>query len=234
MTGQEASWTISPISSSAWSEETPSPTSATSGCSRAVTAPISLTSISRAITSWPRPATTWASSSSRSRRSLAIRTRRCRKSLSVLSIRGPRWWESEPHGRLKGAIDGRSVGRRIGGLGDRRARPPPPGRRPERAARPHPPRPLDRCRLGVGKDVVRGLALKESLELLLVDRLVFDKYCCDRVQLRLVFEEHLGGASVCVLDQTVDLLVDLLRHLLGVGGRGSELAPEKRLVRVGS
>ena len=46
ITGQEASWTISPIRSSAWSEERPSPTSATSGCALIV-APTSFTSTSR-------------------------------------------------------------------------------------------------------------------------------------------------------------------------------------------
>src|SRR5579872_4632411 len=62
--------------SRACSDERPSPTSATSGCSLAVTAATSRTSTSRAITSCPSPATTWASSSSRSRRSFAIRTRK--------------------------------------------------------------------------------------------------------------------------------------------------------------
>lgn len=51
----------------------PSPRSATSGRSRAVTAPTSLTSISCAMTSWPRAATTGATSARRSVRSLAIR-----------------------------------------------------------------------------------------------------------------------------------------------------------------
>jgi len=58
ITGQEASRTISDINSSACSEESPSPTSATSGCTCAVTEAISLTSTSRAITSWPSRITT--------------------------------------------------------------------------------------------------------------------------------------------------------------------------------
>jgi hypothetical protein len=54
ITGQAASCTIFSIGPSAWSELSPSPTSATSGRSRAVTAPMSATSISRAITSCPQ------------------------------------------------------------------------------------------------------------------------------------------------------------------------------------
>jgi hypothetical protein len=77
ITGQAASWTIFSIKPSAWSELAPKPTSATSGRSLAVTAPTSSTSISRAITSWPSPATIGATRASRSRRSFAIRTRRC-------------------------------------------------------------------------------------------------------------------------------------------------------------
>ena len=77
ITGQAASRTILSIRSSACSELAPRPTSATSGRSRAVTAPTSSTSISRAMTSCPRAVTIGATSARRSFRSLAIRTRRC-------------------------------------------------------------------------------------------------------------------------------------------------------------
>src|SRR5204863_440804 len=76
MTGHAASRTILSISSSACCELSPRPTSATSGRSRAVTAPTSSTSISRAMTSCPRAITADATKASRSLRSLAIRTRR--------------------------------------------------------------------------------------------------------------------------------------------------------------
>ena len=61
MTGQLDSETIRSIRSRACSDERPSPTSATSGCSRAVTAATSATSVSRATTTCPRPVTTSAS-----------------------------------------------------------------------------------------------------------------------------------------------------------------------------
>jgi hypothetical protein len=66
---QAVSRTIFSIRPSAWSELSPRPTSATCGRSRAVTAPTSLTSISRAITSCPSAATIGARRARRSLRS---------------------------------------------------------------------------------------------------------------------------------------------------------------------
>src|SRR5215211_277307 len=99
ITGQKASLTILSISLSACWELSPSPTSATSGRSRAVTGPTSSTSISRAITSCPRAATIRATRASRSRLSLAMSTRRCCVSRELMISKGVlrfsqiRWYE---------------------------------------------------------------------------------------------------------------------------------------------